>query len=352
MRTFIIPSLVDVHVHLREPGQCWKGDIAHETAAAYHAGFETIVALPNTTPAIDTPDRWLEQQERLARDARVEVFQCAAMTLGRAGKVPVDAAALKEVGVRFLSDEGATPADLGVMREVVARAKDAGLPLIDHCEDAASTREGECRLVERDIQLAADTGVSFHLQHLSTAEAVEMLRQAKKDGLPVSGEVTPHHLALTEEAVQRWGSNAKMSPPLRKESDRQALIEGLVAGTLEVIATDHAPHTAEEKGRPFAEAPNGIIGLEASLPVCCEVLVRSGRMTLEALLERMTDGPRRVLHLPPARKKLVLSCDLEKTEYIHTSSFHSKSLNCPWEGFAVPFVKAVWQGDESLQESP
>ena len=328
-------AFIDLHVHLREPGQVHKGDIAHETAAAQAGGFGLVVAMANTTPAIDRPARWEEQRRRLAECAApgVQVVQCACMTVERAGKEPVDAAALAAAGVIALSDDGSTTGDAGVMRECAARAREAGLLMIDHCEDAESTRRGELALVERDIVAAMETGARFHLQHLSTAEAVEMVRQARRDGIPVSGEATPHHLALDETAVARWGTNAKMSPPLRLPSDRLALLRGVADGTLAVVATDHAPHTAEEKGLEWSKAPNGIIGLECAFAVACTALVHGGLMTLEELVERFTTGPAQVLGVAVPQRTIEVEYDPEHPVRISTDGWRSKARNCPWEGF-------------------
>jgi len=329
------PAFIDLHVHLREPGQTHKGDIAHESAAARAGGFGLIVAMANTTPAIDRPERWEEQERRLATCAvpGVRVVQCACMTLERAGKAPVDAAALAKAGVIALSDDGSTTPDAGVMRECAARAREAGLLMIDHCEDPESTRRGELLLVERDITIAMETGARFHLQHLSTAEAVEMVRQAQADRIPVSGEATPHHLALDETAVARWGTNAKMSPPLRLASDRLAMLRGVADGTLAVIATDHAPHTAEEKAQEWAKAPNGIIGLECAFTVACTALVRGGLMSMEELLRRFTTGPAAVLGIEVPQRTIEVEYDTEHPVRISTAGWHSKARNCPWDGF-------------------
>ena len=324
-------AFIDLHVHLREPGQTAKGDIAHETAAARAGGFGTIVAMANTTPPIDTAERWLDMQELLAAKAQVRVIQCACMTLGRDGHHPVDVAALKAAGVIALSDDGSTPQDTGVMREVAYRAAEAGLLLIDHCEDPPSSRRGEIEFAIRDLELARQTGARFHLQHLSAAEAVQALRDAQQDGLPVSGEATPHHLAFTSEAVSRWGTNAKMAPPLREERDRQALLAAVADGTLAAIATDHAPHTAEEKARPFEQAPNGIVGLEAAFPVCYKLLVKSGLMTFEDFLDRLTTGPAKILGIEVPQ--VLTELDLDSPNLLNTNELHSKSANCPWDGY-------------------
>ena len=324
---------IDLHVHLREPGQTAKGDIAHETAAARAGGFGLVVAMPNTTPAIDTVGRWQEVARICAEKAAVPVIQAAAMTLGREGRAPTDAAALKAAGVIALSDDGATPQDPGVMREVACRAAEAGLLLIDHCEDPQCTRRGEIAFAERDLELARATGVRIHLQHLSAREAVALLHDAEVDGLPVSGEATPHHLAFTSAALAAWGANAKMAPPLRDEADRQALLAAVADGTLQAIATDHAPHTDAEKARPLDAAPNGIIGVEAAFPVCHELLVQSGLMTMEALLARFTIGPARILGVPVPQGEPRIT--VGEAYPLDISAWRSKARNCPWNGYRV-----------------
>jgi dihydroorotase len=328
-----LPRLIDLHVHLREPGQTHKGDIASETSAALAGGFGLIVAMPNTTPAIDRPERYLEVQELLAQKAALPVIQTAAMTLDRAGREPVDAAALKAAGVIALSDDGTTPQDRGVMREVAYRAAEAGLLLIDHCEDLPCTRRGEIALAERDLELARETGARVHLQHLSARECVALLADAQKDGLSVSGEATPHHLAFNSSAVEHWGTNAKMAPPLREEADRQALIAGVVSGVLGAIATDHAPHTAEEKAQPFDKAPNGIVGLEAAFPVAYTILVASGLMTLEQLLARFTSGPAAILGIDTPKGTFEAELNINTT--IDTDTWRCRARNCPWNNFNV-----------------
>ena len=325
-----VPAFIDLHVHLREPGQTHKGDIAHETRAAVAGGFRTVVAMPNTTPPVDTPERFRMVQELLEKNAACRVIQCACMTKERAGKEPTDAQALKEAGVIALSDDGSTTQDAGVMREVACRAAEAGLPLIDHCEDGPSTRRGEIAIVERDLEICRETGARFHLQHLSAREAVSLLEAARQDGLDVTGEATPHHLALTQEAVARWGTNAKMAPPLREEADRQALLAAVASGVISVIATDHAPHSAEEKAKPFDEAPNGIIGLEAAFSVCNRVLVHGGLMTLDALIERLTTGPAKVLGIPLSTETIAIE---PEGDCLLPPPAFSKASNCPWNGY-------------------
>ncbi len=325
-----VPAFIDIHVHLREPGQTHKGDIDHETRAAVAGGFRTILAMPNTLPPPDSPQRLQEFRELFDRKAHCRVLLCGCMTQDRAGKAPTDAQALKDAGAVALSDDGSTTQDPGVMREVAFRAAAAGIPLVDHCEDPASTREGEIRMVERDIQLSADTGAQYHLQHLSCREAVALLAQAIRDGLPVSGEATPHHLALTQEALERWGANAKMAPPLRTVADRAALQEAVASGVIAVIATDHAPHAPQEKALPFDQAPNGILGLESAFAVCNRVLVHSGLMTLEALLERLTTGPARVLGIPVPQETIAIE---PEGDFVLPEPRHSYAKNSPWTGY-------------------
>ncbi len=325
------PAFIDLHVHLREPGQTHKGDIAHETRAAVAGGFGTIVAMPNTTPAIDTPERFLAVQKLLKEKAACHVIQSACMTKHRAGLEPTDVLALKKAGVTVLSDDGSTTQDDGVMKEVAARAAEAGLLLVDHCEDMSCTRQGEIRLVERDIRIAQETGVRIHLQHLSTREAVALLADARKDGLRVSGEATPHHLALTKAALKTWGTNAKMAPPLREEADRQALIQAVVSGVITAIATDHAPHSMAEKAKSFDQAPNGILGLESAFAVCNKILVYSGEMTLLELINRFTTGPAEILGIPLPKKMVAI---VPEGERILDEPEYSIAKNCPWKGFA------------------
>lgn len=329
----LLPRLIDLHVHLREPGQTHKGDAASETAAAWYGGFGLVTAMANTVPAIDTPAQWEKMQQRLRECARVPVVQCAAMTVGRLGREPVDAAALKAAGVIALSDDGTTPQDPGVMREVAWRAAEANLLLIDHCEDSGCTRRSEIALAERDMELSRLTGARFHLQHLSTLESVELLEAAQTDRLAVSGEVTPHHLAFTREAVNRWGANARMAPPLRGEEDRQALLRAVAGGVIAAVATDHAPHTAAEKALPPEEAPNGIIGLEAAFPVAYTLLVHSGMMSLPALLRRFIDGPAKILGVKAPEGNFEV--ELEHDTALDCGRWHSRSMNSPWHGYPV-----------------
>ncbi|MBR6373485.1 MAG: dihydroorotase, partial [Victivallales bacterium] len=269
----LCPGFMDVHVHLRDPGQLHKETLETGTAAAAAGGFTSILAMPNTTPAMDTPKSIAELMQRAA-SAPVRVYQSACLTKGRDGLEMSDLEALAKAGVPAFSDDGSTPQQAGLMRQIMEKAAKLGIPVIDHCEDKSLSaggvmHAGECArrlgfkgqprsaeelIVARDIMLAAETGCRLHLQHLSSKGSVTMLRRAKAMGIPVSGEATPHHLLLTDKAVENFGSNAKMAPPLREEEDRQALIEAICDGTISIIATDHAPHTQEEKAKGMESA--------------------------------------------------------------------------------------------------
>ncbi|NOY80403.1 MAG: dihydroorotase [Kiritimatiellaeota bacterium] len=354
----VAPGFVDLHVHFRDPGQTWKEDALSGTRAAAAGGFTAVLAMPNTTPPIDSPALLRELLDHYRRCAVVRVFQSACITRGRRGRVPTDAAALKAAGAAALTDDGSAVPDAGVLRQAMQAAKRVGLPILEHCEDPAVVGGGvlhdgetarglglpgtpavsEELIVARDTMLARETGCSLHVQHVSCAGSVELVRRARAAGAPVTAEVTPHHLAYTDAACLEFGPNARMNPPLRTEQDRSALIEGLSDGTISVIATDHAPHAAREKDRPFPEALAGIIGLEAAVPVCLTELVHTGVLTLSELVARFTVGPRHVLGLPQTRllrpgspaDLTVIDPDAEFA--LDISKFHSRSRNCPYHG--------------------
>ncbi|MFA6929456.1 MAG: dihydroorotase [Lentisphaeria bacterium] len=354
----LAPGFLDLHVHLREPGQTYKEDISTATRAAAAGGFTGVLAMPNTVPPIDSVETFRELNSRLPGKAMIEVLQSAALTIGRKGEQVSDIKALQEAGVLALTDDGSTPQSESVMREVMLLAKACKLPVIDHCEDFSLSKPGvmhaglvsqklglpgqprlaEERIVKRDIRLCRETGCRLHLQHLSSAGSVTMLRQAHQEGLPVSAEVTPHHLFFTDQAVETYGSNAKMAPPLREEKDRLALLEALCDGTISVIATDHAPHSQAEKEQGMLQAPFGIIGLEAAVPLCLTLLYHTKLLSLCQLIKRFSCAPREILGLPaitltPGSLANLTIFDLDANHTLNLSSFHSKSLNCPYQGF-------------------
>ena len=354
----VAPGFIDLHVHLREPGQTQKEDIGSGTRAAAAGGFTTVVAMPNTTPAVDGVDILAAVQARIRETAVCRVLQTAAITLGRKGTVLTDARALAAAGAIALTDDGTTLANPALMREALVQARAAGLSVIDHCEErlladggvfhagpaAASMgikgipASAEELIVARDILLAGETGARVHLQHLSSGLSVDLLRWARARGFAVTGEVTPHHLCLTEQACLEQGSNAKMNPPLRTEADRQALLAGLQDGTIAAIATDHAPHTQAEKALPLAEAPFGIVGLESAIPLCFTQLFHTGRLTLPRLIALFTSGPRQILNLAggtltPGSPADLTVLDLNREVVIDPTSSQSRSRNTPFAGW-------------------
>ncbi|MGI5924421.1 MAG: dihydroorotase [Lentisphaeria bacterium] len=354
----VAPGFIDLHVHLRYPGQTHKEDIRSGTAAAAAGGFTTVLAMPNTVPAVDNPALLADVLRKAATEGAVHVLQAGALTVGRQGEEVTDIAGLKAAGAPVVTDDGSTPQQAAVMRQAMIAAAAAGIAVIDHCEDTNLARPGvmhdgavarelglpgqprsaEEVIVARDIVLAAETGCRLHLQHLSSAGSVAMLRLAQQQGLPVTGEVCPHHLFLTDEACRTFGVNAKMAPPLREEADRQALIEGLRDGTLCAIASDHAPHSAEEKAAGWNKAPFGIVGLEAAVPLCLTELYHRGILTLSQLIALFTVGPRKVLGLPIGSLALGATADVtildpDAEHSISVESFASRSRNCPYEGW-------------------
>lgn len=318
----VAPGLIDIHVHLREPGQTWKETIATGTAAAAAGGFTTVCAMPNTVPAMDTAEwvRWMQAPER---SAVVRVLPVPSATVGSLGEALTDYASLLEAGAVAVTDDGKPILADSVMRQALAAAARVGLPVVQHAEDTRMTKgasmnagalafrmglrgmpvEAESSIVERDIDLVRELrdeeGLQAHLhvQHISTRKALDAVRSAKRAGLHVTCEVMPHHFALNEEALAGFNTNAKMNPPLRAEADRVAMLEGLLDGSIDCIATDHAPHAAFEKQQEFERAPNGITGLETALGLCVRILHAEHGMPLERVLALLTAEPARVLGL-------------------------------------------------------
>lgn len=348
------PGLVDVHVHFREPGFTEKEDIDTGAAAAAGGGFTTVVMMANTKPAIDNEDTLKYVLDR-GKETGIHVLSCANVTMGMAGKELVPMEELARLGAAGFTDDGKPLPDAGLVREAMERAVRLDMPLSFHEEDPAlieqngihkgkvsralgvggSPREAEIRLVERDLELALETGAHINIQHISTRESVELMRRAKTKGANIHGEATPHHFTLTEEAVLRYGVLAKMNPPLREEEDRMEIIRGLADGTIDMIATDHAPHTAEEKARPLTEAPSGIIGLETALPLAITELVNQGYLTMIQVLRLMSTNPAALYHLDagylaeggPADIVLIDTAgDVVFQEYL------SKASNTPFTG--------------------
>ncbi|MBN1671416.1 MAG: dihydroorotase [Kiritimatiellae bacterium] len=351
------PGFIDLHVHLREPGGERAETVETGTRAAARGGFTRVVAMPNTNPPLDSPDRieWLLRTA--AQHPQAAVLPAGCITRGRQGRALADLPALARAGCVAFTDDGATVPDPALMREAMRIAARLQLPVMDHALDARLAGDGvmhdgpraarlglpgipanaEAAIVERDIRLAQETGARVHIQHVSAEEAVRHIRAARAAGLPVSGELTPHHLALTDAAVSPGDTNAKMNPPLRTQRDREALVAAVLDGTLDTFATDHAPHPAEEKGKGFAAAPFGVVGLETAIGVTYTELVHSRLMPLADWVIRWTTGPARVLGLPPPSLEpgqtadLVL-LDLDSSWRVDPAVFLSKSRNTPFAG--------------------
>lgn len=353
----LAPGLIDLHVHLREPGQTHKEDIRSGTLAAAAGGFTTVVAMPNTTPPVDNVETFLKVQELIREKAAVRVLQSAALSVGRQGLALADYAALKAAGCLMLSDDGTCIQNHRLMLQAIRQAKLAGLPVSDHCEEEAladggvmndgevarqlglppKNRTAEELIVARNILLSREAGWPVHIQHVSSAGSVALLRWAHSQGIQVTAEATPHHILLTEEAVRQHGPNAKMNPPLCTETDRQAILDALADGTIAAIATDHAPHAPEEKCQGMLKAPAGIIGLEAAVPIALTELYHSGRMSLPEVIARFTTGPRQVMPgLAYGTLSLGVPADItlldpDRRHRLDLRHFHSRSLNCPYD---------------------
>jgi dihydroorotase len=353
----LAPGLVDLHVHLREPGQTSKETIERGTRAAAAGGFTAVACMPNTEPVLDSP-AWIEWVRARAEAAGYcRVHPIGAVTMGQKGEQLTEFSALKAAGAVALSDDGRPVMSAAVMRRALEHARVLGLPIVCHEEDLTlrgdgcmnegrvATRLGlrgipaaaESIMARRDVELAALTGGRTHLAHLSCAESLEALRDARARGLPVTGETCPHYWTLTEDAVLGYDTLAKMNPPLRTERDRLAVIEAIKDGTIDCLVTDHAPHTDEDKRQPFDQAPFGIVGLETALALTITHLVEPGHLTLERALERWTDAPRRVFGLPEVRLEAGYPADLvlidaEAAWTVEATAFHSKSRNTPFAG--------------------
>lgn len=354
----IVPGLVDVHVHLREPGFSYKETMATGTAAAARGGYTAVCAMPNLNPVPDCAEHLAAEMEAIRRGASVAVYPYGALTVGERGEEMADIAALAG-SVAAFSDDGRGVQSADMMRECMRAVAGTGKILAAHCEvnallnggyihDGEYARahghrgicsESEWREVERDLSLAAETGCAFHVCHVSTKESVELIRQAKRRGVDVTAETAPHYLLLTDADLQEDG-RFKMNPPLRGEADRAALIEALLDGTIDMIATDHAPHSAEEKSRGLEKSAMGVVGLECAFAVLYTGLVETGALTLERLTELMSCAPARRFKLPGGEIKAGSPANLAvfdtDTEYtIDPAEFASKGRATPFEGWRV-----------------
>lgn len=356
----LTPGFIDLHVHLRQPGNNMAETIASGTAAAAAGGFTSVVAMPNTNPPADNAGAIEFLRQTAAQKGVVRVLPCGCMTKNYAGEEMAGIGSLKAAGVVALSDDGRCIQDHALMRHVVEYAKSFGLPILDHCEDKALAAGGvmhegkwsvllgmngisgaaEELMIARNIILARNIGWKIHMQHVSVKESVELLRNARAKGIPVTGEATPHHLTLTDECIKKYDTNYKMNPPLRSEEDRQALIAGVADGTITAIATDHAPHTMTAKLVEFDYAPFGIIGLETALPLTYTELVAKGVIALPDLVSKFTTGPADILgienySLAEGNVADLTIFDPECRYRIDASKFRSNSRNTPFDGWEV-----------------
>jgi len=348
----LVPAFVDPHVHLRTPGREDEETIATGTAAAAAGGYCAILAIPNTDPVVDDAEVLRGLRARAADEANVQVGFMAAITRGQAGSELTEMGALADAGAAGFTDDGRPVADAGVMRRALQYNAVTGRMIAVHCEEQSLTRGGhahagpvaaelgvggwpslgESLMVARDVDLAGDTGQAVHLMHLSARESVEHLRRARAAGVRATAEATPHHLTLTDEAVRTLDPNMKMNPPLRGEEDRASLVEALRDGTIGAIATDHAPHSPEEKDVPFEAAPFGVTGLETAFAALYTELVEPGVLSLETLLERMSAGPAAIFGLERPRIAVgalanLTLLDLNGSWRVKADGFRSRSSN-------------------------
>lgn len=348
------PGFVDVHVHFRDPGFTYKEDILTGAKAAAAGGFTTVVLMANTKPVADNEET-LDYVLKKGLETGIHVQTCAAVTRGMQGKELTDMEGLSAAGACGFTDDGIPILDEELTEKAMEQAAKLKLPISFHEENPAfitnnginrgraseyfgiggSPREAEISMVERDLRLAVKTGAIVNIQHISSKEAVELVRQARKQSPNIHAEATPHHFTLTEEAVIRHGTLAKMNPPLREESDRQAILQGLRDGAIDLIATDHAPHSKEEKDRELTQAPSGIIGLETAFSLGVMNLVESGCLTLLQLIEKMSYNPAKMYHLDAGYAAEEGPADLvlfDENEEWTVNGFASKSWNSPFLG--------------------
>ncbi|MET3682071.1 dihydroorotase [Alkalibacillus flavidus] len=376
----LAPGFVDLHVHLREPGGEAKETIATGTQAAARGGFTTVCAMPNTNPIPDEEVNLAYVEDLIKRDAVVRVLPYAAITSGQSGEALVDMKRLTERGAVAFTDDGVGVQSAGTMFEAMQQAAQVGQPIVAHCEDNSLVYGGvmhdgerqqslnlpgipslsESVQIARDVLLAEAAHCHYHVCHVSTKESVRVIREAKRAGIHVTAEVTPHHLLLSEHDIPSDDAHFKMNPPLRSEADRRALIEGLEDGTIDCIATDHAPHTQEDKANGFLASPFGIVGLETAFPLLYTHFVESGHWSIQQLIDWLTVKPAKTFHLPYGRLEVGSPADLvliNTTDevVIDSDQFLSKGQNTPFNGYQVKGVPTltmmngdiVWQKEET-----
>ena len=357
----VCPGLVDMHVHLRDPGLAYKEDIFTGTAAAAHGGVTSVACMANTDPVVDTPEQVRYVKDKAAQANGVHVYPIAAVSMGMRGEEPSDADALKKAGAIALSDDGCNVDNANLMRDVMIHVKRLEMPVLCHCEDTTmvegrAVNEGSVSrqlwlegrpaiaeeiMVMRDAMLAEETGAHVHICHVSTAKSVDIIRRMKKRGVAITCETCPQYFTLTEDEILTQGSMARVNPPLRTAKDIKGIIAGLKDGTIDAIATDHAPHSAEEKSRPLTRAPSGMVGLETSLAITLTELYHTGKMKLPEIIKRMTYTPASILRLS-SKGRLSLGSDADITIFdpeevwtIDPEQFASKARNTPFAGREV-----------------
>ncbi|MBR7020599.1 MAG: dihydroorotase [Lachnospiraceae bacterium] len=356
---YVVPGFVDLHVHLRDPGQTAKETLATGTAAAAAGGYTAVAPMPNTTPATDSAEKITELLKRAETEARVKLLPITAVTIGQEGTTMADLAAAKAAGAVAMSEDGKSVMDIILYREALRKAAEIGLPMFAHCEDknlvaggvinagVASEKLGlpgitdavEDVITARDLILAGETGCHVHLCHCSTAFSAKLLKAAKEAGYPVSGEVCPHHFAMCDDEIPGDDANYKMNPPLRSRKDMEALREAIREGIFDCISTDHAPHTAEEKARGFAKAPFGIVGSETAWALSYTTLVKGGIIDMPALVRMMSTNPSKIAGHTGGTLTVGAPADIaivtgEETR-IDASTFASKGHNTPFDGRRV-----------------
>ena len=359
---YVMPGFIDLHVHLRDPGLEYKETLETGGKAAAHGGVTTVCAMPNTKPVIDTKERVEDVHTRAKEDSPVHVIQLGAVTVGQAGEELADIEGMAEAGCHAISEDGKSVMNASLYREGMRRAAASGIAVFAHCEDIHMVEGGvmnadqkaealglkgitnavEDVIVARDILLAKETGVQLHLCHCSTADSVRMVAEAKKDGLPVTAEVCPHHFIMTTDDITEDDGNFKMTPPLRSKADVEALREGLKNNIMDVIATDHAPHAEQEKDKSMKDAAFGIVGLETSAALTYTELVETGVLTPMQMAEKMSYNPAKILGLSEEKGSIsegkiadIVIFDPSKEYEIDKHTFFSKGKNTPFHGRKV-----------------
>ena len=364
---FLFPGFVDVHVHLREPGFLYKETIATGTAACARGGYSDVCSMPNLNPVPDSPEHLAPQLEAIKKDACIRVHPYGSITVNQLGEELADMEGMAADAIAF-SDDGKGVQDENLMRQAMLECKRLGKILVAHCEDNSLLRggyihdgeyaaahghrgicsESEWGPIARDLKLAKETGCAYHVCHISTKESVELIRKAKREGVDVTCETGPHYILLSDQDLQEDG-RFKMNPPLRSEADRKAILEGILDGTIDMIATDHAPHSAEEKARGLEKSAMGVVGIETAFPLLYTHLVKPGLMTLERLVELMAVNPRKRFNIPMTEDFSVWDLSMEYT--IDPEDFVSKGRATPFAGWNVSGEnlltivggKIVWQ---------